>query len=83
MGININTFQIMRGNQSALKLLKNLVSSMRSKSMDVVYHFARERVARREMEFSYISTNLMLADMFTKPVPGSKLLSCCEGVGVG
>lgn len=58
------------------------MSSNRSKHIDVVYHFARERVARRELEYSYISTHDMLADMFTKPVPGSKLQLCCEGMGI-
>ena len=69
-------------NQSALKLLKNPVSSMRSKHIDVVHHFARERVARREVEFSYVNTNEMLADMLTKPVPGNKLQVCSDGIGV-
>ena len=44
LGIVVNTFPIMADNQSALKLLKNPVSSNRSKHIDVVYHFARERV---------------------------------------
>ena len=82
LGIAINTFQIKPDNQSALKLLKNPGCSMRSKHIAVVYHFARERVARRDVEFSYISTHEMMADMFTKPVPGSKLQTCCEGIGV-
>ena len=55
---------------------------MRSKHIDVVYHFAREHLARREMEFSYVNTNEMLADMFTKPVPGKKLQVCSDGIGV-
>ena len=55
---------------------------MRSKHIDVVYHFARERVARRDVEFTYIRTEEMLADMFTKPVPGNKLQLCCNGIGV-
>ena len=42
---------------------------MRSKHIDVVYYFASKRVARRDVDFSYISTDDMLADMFTKPVP--------------
>ena len=82
LGINVGTFPIMADNQSALKLLKNPVSSMRSKHIDVVYHFARERVARREVEFSYIRTEAMLADMFTKALPGSKFQFCCDGIGV-
>ena len=74
----IDTFQIRADNQSALKVLKIPVSSNHSKHIDVVYHFARERVARRELEFSYISTHDMLADMFTKPVPGTT--SCRSAV---
>ena len=83
LGVPVNTFQIMADNQSALKLLKNPVMSSRSKHIDVVYHFARERVARGDVDFSYISTDEMLADMFTKPVPGNKLQLCCDGIGVG
>ena len=61
-GRYVNTFQIKGHNQSALKLLKNPVSLRRSKHIYVDYHFARERVARREVEFSYFNTNKMLAD---------------------
>ena len=82
LGVSITTFQIMADNQSALKLLKNPVFSMRSKHIDVVYHFARERVARWEVEFSYIRTEDMLADMFTKAVPSNKFQICCDGIGV-
>ena len=80
----------MADNQSALKLLKNPVSSMRSEHIDVAHHFARERVTRRDVEFNYMYVMhphrrhaCMLADMFTKAVSGSKLLStCCGGIGV-
>ena len=86
LGVQVDTFQIMADNQRALKLLKNPVMSMRSKHIDVVYHFARERVVRRDVDFSYISTDDMLADMFTKPVPSNncclKLQLCCDGIGV-
>ena len=39
-------------------------------------------MARREVKFSYISTYEMMADTFTKPVPGNKLQICCKGTGV-
>jgi hypothetical protein len=69
-------------NQSALQLLKNPITSMRSKHIDVMYHFSRERVASGEVVFTYINTDLMVADCLTKPVPIAKLLFCLNGMGV-
>ena len=76
------TITIYADNQSAIKLLKNPVVSMRSKHIDVVYHFARERVARKEVKFEYVKTEHMLADMLTKPVSKAKHTYCCSGIGV-
>ena len=78
----VGAIKIYGDNQSALKLMKNPVLSMRSKHIDVVYHFARERVARKEVVFTYIKTERMLADMLTKPVVKGKLMFCCNGIGV-
>lgn len=64
------------------KLLKNPVLSMRSKHIDVVYQFARERVARGEIAFEYIRSDLMVADMLTKPVTASKHEFCRTAMGV-
>ena len=79
---DVATVKMYVDNQSAIKLLKNPVSSLRSKHIDVVYHFARERAARKEVEFDYIKTEHMLADMLTKPVPRVKLEQCCKGIGL-
>ena len=78
-----DTIHIYADNQSALKLLRNPMATQRAKHIDVVYHFARERVARKEVEFSYLPTTEMAADMFTKAVPKAKLLICCAEIGVG
>ncbi len=82
LALDIGTVKIMADNQSAIKLLKNPIASMRSKHIDVVYHFAREKVARKEVVFEYVRTEHMLADMLTKPVPRSKLEYCCLNVGL-
>ena len=55
--VSVYIFPVMTDNQSVLKLLKNHEMSMRSNHIDVVYHFARERVARQDMDFSYIRTD--------------------------
>ena len=59
------------------------MATQRAKHIDVVYHFARERVARKAVEFSYLPTTEMAADMFTKAVPKAKLLTCCAEIVVG
>ena len=76
------SISIKADNQSAIKLLKNPVSSVRSKHIDVAYHFARERVARKEVSFHYVNTEHMIADMLTKPVHAVKLAFCCKGMGL-
>lgn len=69
-------------NQSAIKLLKNPVFSMRSKHIDVIYHFARERVMRKDINFKYIPTTKMVADVLTKPLPATKFQFCRTAMGV-
>ena len=59
------TITIKADNQSAIKIIKNPVTSARSKHIDMIYHFARERVARREVKFEYVRTDLMIADTLT------------------
>ena len=81
-GIKVGSMPIFTDSQGALKLLKHPIASIRSKHIDVIHHFARERVARKEVCFEYCSTEAMLADCFTKPLPVKKFRFCCLGMGV-
>lgn len=72
--------EIWGDNQACLKLLGNPISSERSKHIDVIYHFARERALRGEVAFSYLPTNEMVADCLTKAVPEPKLADCMKGM---
>jgi hypothetical protein len=78
----LSTVTILADNQGAVKLLKNPITSLRSKHIDVIYHFARERVARKEVAFEYVKTEHMIADYLTKPVPEGKHTFCRSGMGV-
>ena len=81
-GLTIGTIGIGSDNQGAIKLLRNPVSSMRSKHIDIVHHFARERVARGEVIYHYVNTNSMVADALTKPLPVTKFITCRTGMGM-
>jgi hypothetical protein len=80
--LDAGTILIRADNQSAIKLLKNPISSVRSKHIDVIYHFARERVARKEVAFQYVRTEHMIADALTKALPEAKHAYCRAGMGV-
>jgi hypothetical protein len=80
--LGCGTISIFADNQSAIKLLRNPIITGRAKHIDVMHHFARERVLRKEVSVSYISTDAMLADVFTKALPIAKHEFCCKGLGM-
>ena len=82
LGMGQGPISIMADNQSAIKLLKNPVSSMRSKHKDVAHHFARERVTRQEVAFVFVATDEQIADIMTKALPKYKHVYCCDGMGM-
>ena len=82
LGQQAEVVTIFCDNQATISLLKNPISSVRSKHIDVLHHFARERVARGEVSFVYCSTDAMLADCMTKALPESKFALCRKGMGV-
>jgi hypothetical protein len=82
LGISLDTVKIWCDNQGCIKIAKDPIASVRSKHIDVVHHFIRERVARKEVELVYCETGSMAADLLTKPVVPSKLLICREMLGL-
>ena len=70
-GISMSPVGMCCDNQGAIKVMKHAIASMRSKHIDVIHHFVRERVARGEVEFEYCKSEEMAADCLTKPTCGS------------
>ena len=67
-------------NQACIKLAENPCAAERTKSMDVKYHFLRERVADGEINMRYCETNEQLADLLTKALPLEKVVYLRRGI---
>ncbi|KAJ9532152.1 hypothetical protein QJQ45_003955 [Haematococcus lacustris] len=73
---------IMCDNEAALILVKHPIASARSKHIDVLHHFVRERVARGELVFKFCGSAANVADVFTKALPSVKFEFCKAGMGM-
>ena len=68
IGSSVNTVDIRGDNQGALALVKNPHLHERSKHIDISYHYIRDLAEKGKITVSYIPTEDMAADGFTKPL---------------
>ena len=71
---SINSCTLYGDNQGSIALAKNPVHHLRSKHIDIRYHFIREEVQKGTVNLVYVPTNDNAADIFTKPMPRIKLM---------
>ena len=69
-------------NQSAIKLIKNPVFHRRSKHIDVVYHFIREKFEENIIDIKYVPSAEQVADIFTKALPKVAFQKNCSLLGI-
>ena len=67
---------------SSIYLARNPVFHARTKHIEVHYHFIRERVQAGEIDLQHVSTNLQVADIFTKALGIDKLGQFASGLGL-
>ncbi|KAG1665273.1 hypothetical protein FOA52_015850 [Chlamydomonas sp. UWO 241] len=82
LGLSCNMVNINCDNQGALKLISNPIASQRSKHIDVIHHFVRDRVSRREICFHYVASEHNAADILTKPLTLVKFVYCRNLMGI-
>lgn len=59
-------------NMSAIRLIKNPEFHKRTKHIDVMYHFIREKFNEGFFNLNYIPTGDQVADVLTKALPREK-----------
>ncbi len=69
-------------NTSAIDIAKNYIINSKSKHINVKYHFIRDLVINGDVLLSYLPTNLMVADIFTKSLPRQLHALFVEGLGL-
>lgn len=78
----LSKITIYNDNQSAGKLALNPVFHSRSKHIDIKFHFIRQALQDHPLKLEYLSTEDMIADVFTKPLSGFKHEKCVLELGV-
>ena len=63
---------IMEENQGAIAIAQNPVGLTRTKHIDIRYHYVQECVPNGTIKLQYCPTEIMVADIFTKPLPRTK-----------
>ncbi|GJY64487.1 hypothetical protein Tco_0465947 [Tanacetum coccineum] len=65
-GFAFNKIPLYCENKSAIALYCNNVHHLRSKHIDVIYHFIKEQVENGVVELYFVKTEYQLTDIFTK-----------------
>nr|GEW35724.1 hypothetical protein [Tanacetum cinerariifolium] len=65
-GLGFNKIPMYCDNKSAIALCCNNVQHSRSKYIDIIYHFIKEKVENGVIELYFVNTEYQLADIFTK-----------------
>ncbi len=69
-------------NISSILLVNNLVYHVRTKHIEVHYHFIREKVIAKEINLIHVSTKDQVADIFIKALGTDKLRKFRKMLGV-
>ena len=59
---------ILEDNESTLKLVNNPEFYKRTKYIDIIYYYIREKIYNKEIEIFYIPTKEQIANSLTKPI---------------
>ncbi|KAI3669324.1 hypothetical protein L6452_40556 [Arctium lappa] len=67
-GYTFHKVPIYCDSKSAIAITSNLVQHSKTKHIDIRYHFIKDHVEKGDVEMHFVSTDLEVADLFTKPL---------------
>lgn len=67
---------------SAINISKNLVLHLRTKHIEIKYHFIREHVQKGTIDIQFVKPEDQLADIFTKPFCEDRFCSLRKSLGM-
>jgi hypothetical protein len=67
-GYKLGKVPLLCDNESAIRMVDNLVEHSRTKHIDIWYHFLRYHQQRGDIEIAYLNNKDQLADILTKPL---------------
>ena len=73
---------IMEDNQGTIAIARNPVRHARTKHIDIKYHYVREAVQNHAITLQYCPTEVMLADLFTKPLGKGRFEALRSAMGL-
>lgn len=71
-GIAIESVKMYDDNQSCIEIAKHPSSHHRTKHIDIRLNFIRDHIAKGRIQLEYLSTGVMVADIFTKAIPADQ-----------
>ena len=77
-----NQIELKRDNQSAIVFANNLVFYNKSKHIDIIYHYIRDKILAERINLFYISITNMVADGLTKPLKKIKFARFIEQIEI-
>ncbi|MCO5588730.1 hypothetical protein L7F22_042689 [Adiantum nelumboides] len=83
LGIKVDMLELYCDSQSAIQLAKNPVFHLKTKHIDVKYHFIREVVEDQQIQLMKIHTKDNPADLLTKGLLVEGFVHCRELLGIG
>ena len=82
LGYELSGIDLCGDNQGAIFLASNPVQEVRSKHIDIRYHYIHEQVENKRVCLFYVPTNKQRADLMTKNLPYDKLKFFRNALGI-